>query len=441
MSMINAYDARASNSIPAREKEMIARRERLLGPAYRLFYANPVHLVRGEGVWLYDPDGNAYLDVYNNVASVGHCHPHVVAALTRQAATLNTHTRYLNDGILEYADRLLGHFPPELSQVMFTCTGSEANDLAYRVARSFTGGTGFIVTELAYHGVTVAISEMSPSLGKSITLGTNVRTVPAPDLYRSSGQDVGEALAAHVRAAIADMRAHGITPAALLVDTIFSSDGVFAEPAGFLAPAVAAIREAGGLFIADEVQPGFGRTGTGMWGFQRHGLVPDLVTMGKPMGNGHPIAAMVTRPEVLRRFGEQTRYFNTFGGNPVSCAVGQAVLEVIEAEGLVENAGRTGAFLQDGLRQLARRHALIGDVRGAGLFVGVELVSDRDRKTPATVETARLVNALRERRVLISAAGPAANVLKIRPPLVFRQDHAERFLEAVDAALGEVTAG
>lgn len=441
MSMINAYDARASNSIPAREKEMIARRERLLGPAYRLFYANPVHLVRGEGVWLYDPDGNAYLDVYNNVASVGHCHPHVVAALTRQAATLNTHTRYLNDGILEYADRLLGHFPPELSQVMFTCTGSEANDLAYRVARSFTGGTGFIVTELAYHGVTVAISEMSPSLGKSITLGTNVRTVPAPDLYRSSGQDVGEALAAHVRAAIADMRAHGITPAALLVDTIFSSDGVFAEPAGFLAPAVAAIREAGGLFIADEVQPGFGRTGTGMWSFQRHGLVPDLVTMGKPMGNGHPIAAMVARPEVLRRFGEQTRYFNTFGGNPVSCAVGQAVLEVIEAEGLVENAGRTGAFLQDGLRQLARRHALIGDVRGAGLFVGVELVSDRDRKTPATAETARLVNALRERRVLISAAGPAANVLKIRPPLVFRQDHAERFLEAVDAALGEVTAG
>lgn len=441
MTMINAYDARASNSIPAREKEMIARRERLLGPAYRLFYANPVHLVRGEGVWLYDPDGKAYLDVYNNVASVGHCHPHVVAALARQAATLNTHTRYLNDGILEYADRLLGYFPPELSQVMFTCTGSEANDLAYRVARSFTGGTGFIVTELAYHGVTVAISEMSPSLGKSITLGANVRTVPAPDLYRSPGRDVGEALAAHVRAAIADMRAHGITPAALLVDTIFSSDGVFAEPAGFLAPAVAAIREAGGLFIADEVQPGFGRTGTGMWGFQRHGLVPDLVTMGKPMGNGHPIAAMVARPEVLRRFGEQTRYFNTFGGNPVSCAVGQAVLEVIEGEGLMQNAGRTGAFLQDGLRQLARRHALIGDVRGAGLFVGVELVSDRDRKTPATAETTRLVNALRERHVLISASGPAANVLKIRPPLVFRQEHAERFLEAMDAALGEMAAG
>lgn len=441
MTMINAYDAKATNGVPAREREMIARREKLLGPAYRLFYANPVHLVRGEGVWLYDPDGNAYLDVYNNVASVGHCHPHVVAALTRQAGILNTHTRYLNDVILDYAEKLLGYFPPELSHVMFTCTGSEANDLAYRVARSFTGGTGFIVTELAYHGVTVAISEMSPSLGRHITLGPNIRTVPAPDLYRSGGADVGESFAAHVRAAVADMKAHGITPAALLVDTIFSSDGVFSDPAGFLAPAVAAIREAGGLFIADEVQPGFGRTGEGMWGFQRHGLVPDIVTMGKPMGNGHPIAAMVARPEILRRFGESTRYFNTFGGNPVSCAVGHAVLEVIEGEGLIANAGETGAFLRDGLRQLAARHELIGDVRGAGLFVGVELVTDRATKAPATAETARLVNGLRERRILISAAGPHANVLKIRPPLVFRREHAEHFLEAVDGVLREIGRG
>lgn len=440
MSMINAYDPKATNGVGTREQAMIARRQKLLGPAYRLFYANPVHLVRGEGVWLYDPDGNAYLDVYNNVASVGHCHPHVVAALARQAATLNTHTRYLNPVILDYAEKLLGHFPEPLGHVMFTCTGSEANDLAFRVARSHTGGTGFIVTQLAYHGVTVAISEMSPSLGSHVTLGAHVRTVPAPDLYRG-GPGVAERLAADVRAAIADMRAHGTTPAALLVDTIFSSDGVFADPAGFLAPAVAAIREAGGLFIADEVQPGFGRTGEAMWGFQRHGLVPDIVTMGKPMGNGHPIAAMVSRPDILARFGEATRYFNTFGGNPVSCAVGQAVLEVIEGEGLVENARTTGAFLAAGLRKLAERHALIGDVRGAGLFVGVELVTDRATKAPATAETARLVNGLRERRVLISAAGPHANILKIRPPLVFRQEHAERFLAAVDAVLGEIGGG
>lgn len=436
--MINAFDAKATNGIAPREQALIKRRQTLLGPAYRLFYANPVHVVRGEGVWLYDPDGNAYLDVYNNVASVGHCHPHVVAALSRQAATLNTHTRYINDVILDYAEKLLGYFPPELSHVMFTCTGSEANDLAYRVARSYTGGTGFIVTQLAYHGVTVAISEMSPSLGNGIKLGPNVRTVPAPDLYRANGQDVGEAFARAVRAAIAEMREAGIKPAALLVDTIFSSDGVFSDPPGFLAPAVAAIREAGGLFIADEVQPGFGRTGEGMWGFQRHGILPDLVTMGKPMGNGHPIAAMVAKPEILEAFGERTRYFNTFGGNPVSCAVGQAVLEVIEGENIIQNARDTGAYLRDGLRALAGRYEAIGDVRGVGLFIGVELVKDRAARTPDGEITAKMVNGLRERRVLISAAGPHANVLKIRPPLVFRREHADRFLEAMDATLAEI---
>jgi 4-aminobutyrate aminotransferase-like enzyme len=439
--MINAFDPGATNGVAAREQAMIARRQKLLGPAYRLFYSNPVHLVRGEGVWLYDPDGNRYLDVYNNVASVGHCHPHVVAALARQAAVLNTHTRYLNDTILDYAEKLLAHFPPELSHVMFTCTGSEANDLAYRAACAHTGGTGMIVTQLAYHGVTVAISEMSPSLGGGITLGQQVRTVPAPDLYRSGGEDVGEAMARHVRAAIADLQAHGIRPAALLVDTIFSSDGVFADPAGFLAPAVAAIRDAGAVFIADEVQPGFGRTGEGMWGFSRHGLVPDMVTLGKPMGNGHPIAGMVARPEILERFGNRTRYFNTFGGNPVSCAVGQAVLEVIEGEDLVRNAAETGAYLRQGLMALAERFEIIGDVRGAGLFVGVELVADRAGKTPAAAETARLVNGLRDRRVLISAAGPAANVLKIRPPLVFRREHADLFLEAMEAELTALPAG
>ncbi|WP_158742876.1 aspartate aminotransferase family protein [Acidisphaera sp. L21] len=440
MSMINAYDAAAATGLSAAEKSLIARRERLLGPAYRLFYANPVHVVRGEGVHLYGPDGEAYLDVYNNVACVGHCHPHVVAALARQAAVLNTHTRYVTDGILDYAERLLATFPAELSQVMFTCTGSEANDLAYRVACNHTGGTGFIVTELAYHGVTSVLSGMSPSLGKQVPLGSNVRTVPAPNAYHANGADIGEAFAGHVRAAIADMRAHGIQPAALLVDTIFSSDGVLSDPAGFLQPAAAAIREAGGLFIADEVQPGFGRTGAGMWGFSRHGLVPDLVTMGKPMGNGHPVAAMVARPEYLESFGQRSRYFNTFGGNPVSCAVGMAVLDVIENEGLIENARTTGDYMRAGLRDLMERHEVIGDVRGAGLFVGLELVTDRARRTPATVATGKLVNALRERRILISAAGPHANVLKIRPPLVFEPEHADRFIAAIAECLATIPA-
>ncbi len=438
MSMINAYDASAASLLPERERALIERRERVLGPAYRLFYADPVHLVRGEGVWLYGPDGEAYLDVYNNVACVGHCHPHVVAAMSRQAAVLNTHTRYVTDGILEYAERLLATFPWELSQVMFTCTGSEANDLAYRVACAHTGGTGMIVTELAYHGVTSVLAGMSPSLGAQVPLGSAVRTVPAPDLYRAGGMDVAETFAANVRAAAADLIAHGIKPAALLVDTIFSSDGVMSDPPGFLGPAAAAIREAGGLFIADEVQPGFGRTGAGMWGFARHGLVPDLVTMGKPMGNGHPMAAMVAKPAILEAFGKRSRYFNTFGGNPVSCAVGMAVLDVIERDGLIENARSTGEYLNAGLNSLKGRHMLVGDVRGTGLFVGLELVTDRGTRDPATRETAWLVNELRRRRVLISAAGPHGNVLKIRPPLVFRKEHADRFVSELDAALSQI---
>jgi 4-aminobutyrate aminotransferase-like enzyme len=438
MTMINAYDPANAGRLSVQQQEMIARRRRLLGPAYRLFYTEPVHVVRGKGVWLYDPEGRAYLDVYNNVASVGHCHPHVLEALCRQARTLNTHTRYLHDSVLDYAERLLGHFPSEFGHVMFTCTGSEANDLAFRVAKAHAGGTGFIVTHYAYHGVTNAIAEMSPSLGSSMRLGDHVRTVPAPDAYRNSGQDVGALFARHVQCAIDDMRANGIKPAGLIVDTIFSSDGVFTDPPGFLAEAVAVMHKAGGVFIADEVQPGFGRTGGQMWGFQRHGIVPDIVTLGKPMGNGHPMAGMVARPEILAEFGQNLRYFNTFGGNPVSAAVGMAVLDVIENENLIDNAAAVGARLRDGLEELAKTHAMIGDIRATGLFVGVELVSDPRTREPATDETARVVNGLRARRILISAAGPAANVLKIRPPLVFSNDNADLFLTALDEVLREV---
>jgi 4-aminobutyrate aminotransferase-like enzyme len=414
---------------------MIERRRRLLGPAYRLFYDDPVQIVRGRGVWLYDPEGNAYLDAYNNVACVGHCHPHVVRALSAQAAVLNTHTRYLSDGILDYAERLLGSFPDELGNVMLTCSGSEANDLACRIARAATGGTGFIVTELAYHGVTAAVAELSPSLGAGVALPPTTHTVPAPNRYRADGEDVGERLADAVRSAVDDLAAHGIRPAALLVDTVFSSDGLLVDPAGFLAPAVDVIRSAGGLFIADEVQAGFGRTGAGMWGFERHGVTPDIVTMGKPMGNGHPVAGIVARPELVEAFGARTRYFNTFGGNPVSCAAGMAVLDVIEDEHLVENARAVGAHLLEGLRALAARHETIGDVRGAGLFAGVELVADRETREPAAAEAARVVNALRDRRILISATGPGANVLKIRPPLVFSRENAAALLAGLDEVL------
>lgn len=436
--MLNAFDPAAADALPEAERALIARRQRVLGPSYRLFYDQPLHIVRGEGVWLIGADGQRYLDAYNNVASVGHSHPRVVRAIAEQAAILNTHTRYLHDGVLDYAEQLLATFPEPLSQVIFTCTGSEANDLALRVARSHTGGTGVIVTQLAYHGVTSAVAAVSPSLGQAVPLGLDTRTVAAPDTYRQDPATLGAWFAAQVQAAIDDMRRHGIRPAALLADTIFSSDGVYSDPAGFLAPAVQAIRDAGGLFIADEVQAGFARTGSKMWGFERHGLVPDLVTMGKPMGNGHPIAAMVSRPDIMERFGREARYFNTFGGNPVACAAAQATLAVIQEEGLQANAARTGQYLREGLRALAERHPLIGGVRGDGLFIGVELVRDRATKTPAKEATHRFVNLMRERRVLLSATGLHGNVLKLRPQLPFGQEHADLLLAAADQVLGEL---
>jgi 4-aminobutyrate aminotransferase-like enzyme len=435
--MVNAYVPGSSDLVSAEEQALIARREKLLGPAYRLFYDEPVHLVRGNGVWLYDPDGNAYLDVYNNVASLGHCQSDVVEAVNRQWATLNTHTRYLHETILDYSQKLLATLPDHLGHVMFTCTGSEANDLAYRIAKNFTGGTGVIVTDLAYHGVTDAVSQFSPSLGIHVPIGPHVRTIRAPDAYRRTEADLGAAISADVRAALADMRKNDIKPAMMICDTIFSSDGIFVDPPGFLAQAADVIRDAGALFVADEVQPGFGRTGSALWGFMRHGIEPDIVTLGKPMGNGQPIAGVVLRPDVVEQFGRKARYVNTFGGNAVSCAAAHAVLNVIERDKLVANAMEVGAYLKTELERLAQYHEAIGDVRGAGLFVGVEIVSDRAQKTPDAAATTKLVNGLRRRRVLISAAGPNANVLKVRPPIVFSRSNVDHFIGAINEVLTE----
>lgn len=430
MAMINAFDPNRATGLSAEERAMVARRQKLLGPAYRLFYEHPVHVVRGEGAWLFDSHGNRYLDCYNNVASMGHAHPRIVAAIAEQAGKLNTHTRYLHETVLDYAEALLATLPPELGHCMFTCSGSEANDLALRIANAHTGGEGVVVTALAYHGVTSALAALSPSLGEGVPLGRHVATVPAPDAYRG-GAEMPARFAADIAAAFADLARHGIKPSALLVDTMFTSDGVFPDPAGFLAAAAEAARAAGALFIADEVQPGFGRTGT-MWGFERHGVVPDMVTMGKPMGNGHPVAGLALRPELLERFGKRARYFNTFGGNPVSAAAALATLRVLQDEKLADNATAIGAHLTEGLRRIATRRPIIGDVRGAGLSIGCELVLDPVTKTPATAETGRLVNALRERRILISASGPGANILKIRPPLCLTREQADMFLEAVE---------
>jgi 4-aminobutyrate aminotransferase-like enzyme len=435
--MINAFDPGRLDALPAATQALIRRRQRVLGASYRLFYEAPVHLDRAEGVWLFAPDGTRYLDCYNNVPCVGHCHPRVVAAVREQIGRLNTHTRYLTDTVVDYAERLVATFPDALSQVMLTCTGSEAIDLALRIARLTTGAAGVIVTENAYHGVTAAAAEASPSLGAGVPLGLHVRTVRAPDSYRDDPATIGETFAARVRAAIADLRRHGAAPAALLFDTVFSSDGLCTDPPGFILPAVGAIHEAGGLFIADEVQPGFARTGSAMWGFQRHGAAPDLVVLGKPMGNGIPIAGVVGRPDLFDDFATRTRYFNTFGGNPVSCAAAMAVLDVLQDEGLMQNAAAVGAYLRAGLSELARRFEAIGDVRGDGLFIALEFVTDRATKTPDGALAGRVVNAMRRRHVLISASGIHGNSLKIRPPLPFGKEHADLVLDALAASLAE----
>ncbi|MEQ6249535.1 aspartate aminotransferase family protein [Sulfitobacter sp. HNIBRBA3233] len=431
MTMVNAYDGSAAAGLNAEDAALIARRERALGPAYRLFYREPLHLVRGEGVWLWDRDGKRYLDCYNNVASVGHCHPRVTGAIAEQMGVLNTHTRYLHEGVVAYAERLLATMPDALGHVMFTCTGSEANDLALRITRSHLRRQGVIVTKLAYHGLTEAVSELSPSLGEFVDRGPRVRLIPAPDALRVAPAEQGARLAADLAQAIADMRRDGIEPAAFIVDTVFSSDGLYPDPAGFLKPAVDLIRAEGGIFIADEVQPGFGRTGEAFWGFERHGIVPDIVTMGKPMGNGFPLSGVAMRPELVAEFGSKARYFNTFGGNPVAAAAGMAVLDVIKQEGLQENALHVGAFLKAGLEDIAKGDEGIVDVRGAGLFLAVEIARDG---APDADRAAFVVNHLRQNGVLISATGPGANILKIRPPLVLKQAEAEIFLDAVEAA-------
>jgi len=416
---------------PATES-LIAARDRMLGPSYRLFYERPVHLVRGAGTRLYDADGACYLDAYNNVASVGHCHPHVVEAVSRQLATLNTHTRYLHNGIVDYSERLLATMPDEIDQVMYACTGSEVNDLALRVAEMHTGAMGVIITIDAYHGNTAAVTAISPSIGGETALGAHVRTVPPPDSYRIGADDVARRFAGDVAAAIADLQSAGVGLSCLIVDTIFSSDGIYPDPS-VLAPAVELVRRAGGVFIADEVQPGFARTGEAMWGFLRHGVVPDLVTLGKPMGNGLPIAAMAARADVLEAFARGVPYFNTFGGNPVTMAAAAAVLDVIEDEKLMVNAAEVGGRLRHELAGLVVGQARIGDVRGAGLYIGVEMITETGE--PDRAGARAVVNAMRERRVLISVCGHHGNVLKIRPPLVFSSSDVDWFCTEFASAL------
>ncbi len=419
--------------------ELLERRVRLLGAGAPLFYDEPVHIVRGEGVWLYDADGKEYLDVYNNVPNVGHCHPHVVEALHRQSAILNVHTRYLHELVLEYVERLTALHDDSLSMAFITCSGTEANELALRMARFLTGGEGIICSNATYHGNSEAVDELATFFYEGKARTKRVKAVRYPDSYRpvsdAEGEALADAYADEVKQAIDEFEQEGIGFAGILFCPIFANEGLPRVPAGYMQKAIKHVRDAGGLFIADEVQAGFARTGSHMWGYQVSGVAPDIATMGKPMGNGHPLAGLVARADLANEFRKEIMYFNTFGGNPVQCAVGMAVLDVIEAEQLQENAAMVGQYVRDGLQRLSDKHDLIGDVRGHGLFIGAELVLDRNTKEGATEEANRVVNEMKDRGILLSKIGVYNNILKMRPPLPFSRENADQLLSTLDDVL------
>lgn len=435
----NSFRAEHADALAPATRKLTDQRSQLLGNSYRLFYRNPVHLVRGEGQYLWDKQGNKYLDVYNNVASIGHCHPAVIEAVHQQMQQLNTHTRYLHEHILDYSEAILATLPDEIDRAMYMCTGSEANDLAIRIAQAWSGGTGIIVTREAYHGTSSLTSGVSPALGSGQPLSPHTRLVSPPDFYRITTPDPGAWFAAEIQKQIDDMRAHGITFAGFLADSIFSSDGVLPGPAGFLQAAIDVVHRNGGIFIADEVQPGFARTGEAFWGFARHGVVPDVVTTGKPMGNGIPVSGLMAKSNVLAAFSDTLPYFNTFGGNPVAMAAAQAVLRVIEEEALQAHSLRVGGELLNALQALQQKHPCVGDVRGAGLFIGFELVSDPEKKLADKTLALDLTEALREERVLTSVAGPYGNVLKLRPPMAFQSADIDWLVGALDRSLTRLT--
>lgn len=418
---------------------LVADRARLLGPNVSTFYDDPVHIVRGEGVWLWDAEGRKYLDCYNNVPVVGHCNPRVVEAICNQAGTLNTHTRYLHDSILDYVEKLTGTMDVTLDAAVLTCTGSEANDIALRMAEGMTGKRGIIATDATYHGNTALVSQLSLSNAPSVGfgLGQYLRFVEAPDSYRSPDPD-GTRFADQVAEQIAEHEHSGVGFAALVVCPYFLNEGFPDNADGWLKPVAEVVRKAGGILICDEVQSGFGRTGTHMWAHQKMGVVPDVMVLGKPMGNGHPIAGLVTRSEIIATFREGYRYFNTFGGNPVSCAAAMAVLEEIEEKKLVDNARVVGLHARARLETLKAKYDFIGDVRGSGLIFGAEMVLDRDSKEPASEFTDRIINEMRHRGVIHSKLGRHKNTLKIRPPLPFSIENADLLFDTLDAVLSDM---
>jgi 4-aminobutyrate aminotransferase-like enzyme len=398
---------------------LIQRRRNFLGRNLSVAYEKPVNIVRGSMQYLYDEEGRQYLDAYNNVAHVGHCHPRVVAAGQRQMELLNTNTRYLSDLILQYAERLAATFPKSLSVCFFVNSGSEANELALRLARTHTKARDMIVLDHAYHGNTTTLIDLSPY--KHDGPGGEgapswVHKVPLP----TSAEDAAE------------ISKTGSPLCGFIAESMPSVAGQIVLPDGYLQKAYAAVRAAGGVCIADEVQTGFGRIGTHFYAFEKYGVTPDIVVLGKPIGNGHPIGAVITTPDIAGSFANGMEFFSTFGGNNVSCAIGRTVLEVVQEEKLQAHALRVGERLLGGLRDLQRRHGIIADVRGSGLFLGVELLRDG---LPATNEAKRVANQMREAGILLGTDGPHHNVIKIRPPMPFSEADADQLLETLATVL------
>ncbi|MFQ5382087.1 MAG: aspartate aminotransferase family protein [Dehalococcoidia bacterium] len=417
-------------------EDLLLRRERAFGAGAPLFYDEPLHIVRGEGVHLYDASGRRFVDMYNNVPCVGHAHPHVVEAISRQAGMLNVHSRYLHEGIVEYAERLAAHHAPSIESVVFTCTGTEANEVALLMARGATGARGIVCTDAAYHGNSTEVRKLTRRREPL----ADVRPIPFPETYRYEEEgDATEFYLERLREVIAGFDDDGISFAGMLVCPILANEGLPDIPSGFMPRAADIVHAAGGLFIADEVQAGLCRTGS-WWGYEVMDFVPDIVTMGKPMGAGVPLAAAAASRELVEDFRRKNRYFNTFASSPLQAAAGSAVLDVIEGEALRENADRVGRLLGARLRELQEGCEPLGDVRGHGLFVGIEWVTDRGSKTPDREGAVRVVNSLKNRGYLISNAGAFGNVLKLRPPLVFSEEDAEGFLEAFRGTLEDLVA-
>lgn len=430
----------ASLADMAATEALVERRRKVMGRNLELSYARPVHAVKARGVFLWEPDGTRLLDIYNNVPSVGHANPEVVEAIARQASRICSNTRYLHETVVAYAERITRTMPDGLDKCLFVNSGSEANDAAWRIAKAVTGSTGAIIIANAYHGISDAIAALSPYSGPlAIPSPPHVETLEPPDIYRGRFRedhpDAARDYAEDADRAIEALGRRGHRPAALMIDSAYTAHGILDVPKGWLALVARKIRAAGGLVIADEVQPGFGRMGEAFWGFAAEAIVPDIVTMGKPMANGHPVGLAVTRDDILSDFTRRVDFFSTFGGNPVSAAAALATLTVIERDRLQDNARETGDFLRAGIKALARRHQMIGDVRGSGLMTGVDIVADRATRAPSPQEARRITNRMRELGVLVGIDGPHGNVLKVRPPLPFAREHAEMAIAAMDEAM------